>query len=339
MSANISLDLAHDFGSISAADDYLGDSDLLLSPHIDSSCLDTASDSYFDTGLNNAFAEQHNAREHTGSLKESSVFSAQVSAELSQPSYSNSPVTLDSACHDSGYATGSTSPFSREIPLFSPRGSTSSGHASRLSTSASTRSQRIDQCSCLQQQAQLVYRLDDLKQSHDQNTTIDSVLQGVHLAHEPWQNLMRCSRCQSQAEQKEVFLLFAMSIRTLLSLLRKSNLSSVGVSVGSYELSGKFKAKVMDQLSREALQSITTALRYLQEHTGRPRHLPAAELGSNHGAWEQANGMLFGGSNEPQMQFRHQAVPSNLGADGVASLLDTLQCTMQAMGQDLKGSL
>lgn len=235
--------------------------------------------------------------------------------------------------------------------MFSPGGSTSPGQASRLSTSASTRSSRLtqDHCSCLQQQAQLVYRLDDLKQSHDQNPTIDSVLQGVQLAHEPWQNLMRCSRCrcQSQEEQKEVFLLFAMSIRTLLSLLRKSNLSSVGVSVGSYELSGKFKAKVVDQLSREALQSITTALRYLQEHTGRPRHLPAtaaaAELGSSsHGSmWESAaNGMLFSSvSNEPQMQFRHQTLPAHLGADSVASLLDTLQCTMQAMGQDLKGSL
>lgn len=195
----------------------------------------------------------------------------------------------------------------------------------------------MDHCSCLQQQAQLVYRLDDLNQSHDQN--MDCVLQGVQLAHEPWQNLMRCRRCQSQAEPKEVFLLFAMSIRTLLSVLRKSNLSSVGVSVGSYELSGKFKAKVMDQLSREALQSITTALRYLQDHTGRPRHLPAAELGSSHGTWDPANGMLFNSSNGPQMQFRHQPVPSNLGSDGVASLLDTLQCTMQAMGQDLKGSL
>lgn len=257
--------------------------------------------------------------------------------------------------------------------------------ASRVSTSASTRPWRIAlptqnhnnscSCSCLQQQAQLVYRLDELKQSHDQNPTIDSVLQGVQLAHEPWQALMRCRQCtcrpprHAQAtEVKEVFLLFAMSIRTLLCLLRQSSRSRVGVSVGSsyLELSGQFKAQVMDHLlSREALQSITTALRYLQEHTGRPKHLPPSpgpveELGSSsshasgggnssssssNNTWESAaNGMLFSSasSNEQHQMplFRRQTLllPAHLGADTVASLLDTLQCTMQAMGQELKGS-
>lgn len=279
------------------------------------------------------------------------LFSSKVPDELSQQSYNTaSPGTLDSFCHDSGYTTGGNSPFSRETPIFSPTGSTPPGHshASRLSTSASTRSSRADaHCACLQKQAQLVYRLDDLKQSHDQNPTIDSVLQGVQLAHEPWQSLMRCGRCASQAaRQGEVFLLFAVSIRTLLSLLRRSDLSGVGVSVGSYELSGKFKAKVVDQLSREALQSIATALRYLQEHAGRPRNLlsPAADLGAHghgHAAWDPAasggGGMLLSGaSSEQQMQFRHQPVPLNMSANSITSLLDTLQGTMQIMGQDLK---
>lgn len=222
--------------------------------------------------------------------------------------------------------------------MFSPRDLTSPGHAFSLWTSASKRSSRVNHCSCLQQQAQLAYRLDDLKHTHEHDTTTYSVLRGVQLAREPWQNLMGCNHCQSQAgaEQKEVFLLFAVSIRTLLSLLQKPNISSVGVLVGSFELSVDFKAKVMDQLSREALQSITTALQYLQKHAGRPRHATAAVLGSSYSTWEQAGGMILGAPTEPRRQFGHQPAPLILGADSVASLLDMLQSKMQAMGQALK---
>lgn len=79
MSADLVLDLEHDFGSISATDHYLGDSDLLLSPEMCSACLDTAADSYFETGLRNGFAEQYYPHAHIESLKDSNVFSGQVS--------------------------------------------------------------------------------------------------------------------------------------------------------------------------------------------------------------------------------------------------------------------
>lgn len=77
MSANPKLD----FGSISAPNHYLSGSDLLLNQQMDSACRNTASDSYFETGLSHAFPEQHNVHAPAGSLEveDFNVFSAQVS--------------------------------------------------------------------------------------------------------------------------------------------------------------------------------------------------------------------------------------------------------------------
>lgn len=65
--SNLTLDIAHDFGSLSSTNQYLGSSDLLLNTHLDSSLLDTTSDSYVENSLNNA-------------LDDFSVFSSHVSS-------------------------------------------------------------------------------------------------------------------------------------------------------------------------------------------------------------------------------------------------------------------
>lgn len=155
------------------------------------------------------------------------------------------------------------------------------------------------------------------------------------MAQDPWQTLIQCSQCQSQIDQKEVFLLFAMSIRTLLSMLQKSSTVETGVSVGSYELSGRPKTEVVNMLFREALQSITSALFHLQERARRPGLLSTAD--PRNSAWDTSSEGLLGNSTESQIQLRHTLVPStSLGAENIESLLDTLQYTMQAMKQDLK---
>lgn len=78
MSDNLSLNIAHDFNSISPINQYLGGSDLRDSGPKDSSCLDTVPDPYSDTGLNN-LSEQH---DDIHSLKDFNVFSPQVSQSL-----------------------------------------------------------------------------------------------------------------------------------------------------------------------------------------------------------------------------------------------------------------
>lgn len=191
-----------------------------------------------------------------------------------------------------------------------------------------TRPPKLERCSCLQQLAQLVYRLDDLRQSSERSVTIECALQGVQMAHRPWQNFMHCSYCGNLAEQREEILLFAMSIRTLLSLLRQSTPASVGVMVGGYELSGTFKAKVMHELSREALQSITPALQHLQAQVKRQRNLEPVGVSPRHTSWDGANELIF---DEVEMQFRSYPLPLSRGPDSITPLIDTLQSIMKVM--------
>lgn len=197
-----------------------------------------------------------------------------------------------------------------------------------LPAPATTGPPKLERCSCLQQLAQLVYRLDDLRQSSESSVTIECVLQGVQMAHRPWQILMHCSYCGNPAEQREEILLFAMSIRTLLSMLRQSTPASVGVMVGGYELSGTFKAKVMHELSREALQSITSALKHLQAQVKRQRSLKPVEVGPRHTSWDATNEIIF---DEVEMQFRSYPLPLSKVPDSITPLIDTLQSILKVM--------
>ena len=148
-----------------------------------------------------------------------------------------------------------------------------------------------------------------------------------------------------------------MSIRTLLSAVQKSNAATIGVSVGSYELSGKTKTEVINVLIRGALQSITSALLHLQERTGRPRPLlPIADLSNGNSstinAADSPNNNLLTTLSQTDLHSSLQPLRQTLrpsaanmgcvgtpGAENIRSLLNTLQSTMQAMKQDLRMSI
>ncbi|KAH7355888.1 hypothetical protein BKA66DRAFT_474401 [Pyrenochaeta sp. MPI-SDFR-AT-0127] len=139
-------------------------------------------------------------------------------------------------------------------------------------------------CTCLQQQVKLVYQLGNLQDL----PTLDRVLGSVELAQEPWENLMRCARCHSPDNQKEVFLLFATSIRIIQSSLKKLEPESFGadaplntttcqpaldtsntnVLVGSFTLTGKAKTEVIAVVIQRALKVVTSASLHLRDRVG-----------------------------------------------------------------------
>lgn len=136
-------------------------------------------------------------------------------------------------------------------------------------------------CTCLQQQARLVYQLGDLQNFHAQDPSVDRVLHHVEVAQKPWQNLMQCSH--GTEHEKEIFLLFAASIRILLSSVQRlqgdsakggglRDLSSepphIGVLVGNFELTGEAKREVIAVVKRRVLRIISSALLHLHSRTG-----------------------------------------------------------------------
>ncbi|KAI1407384.1 hypothetical protein F5Y13DRAFT_174970 [Hypoxylon sp. FL1857] len=216
------------------------------------------------------------------------------------PPYNDLPFgTPESAC-DSGYATGTVSSAADDPVLLSP-GSAISPHGQQgpWGTNSFTPS-RLSHCPCLQQQIQLVYQLGELQCPSTGSINLDAVLQGVQLAQGPWKNLMDCECCQSQDDKREVFLLFATSIRILLYSFQELNVSShrddapaeaatrwdlpdisdVGVSVGNFKLTGGIREEVIGVVVRNALQSITVALLHLWERTGKPRSEACDGLGN-----------------------------------------------------------
>ena len=151
-------------------------------------------------------------------------------------------------------------------------------------------------CTCLQQHVRLVYQLGDLQDFHSGGPTVDRVLQCVELAQEPWENLMKCSWCHSLEYQKEVFLLFATSIRILLSAIQRlesetdptsadttlRNFATSGgrsvsdiastingdVLVGSFKLTGEARAEVIKVVLRRAMRIVTSASLHLKNRVG-----------------------------------------------------------------------
>lgn len=181
------------------------------------------------------------------------------------------------------------------------------------------------------------------------------------MAQTPWKSLMECSRCQSQDNQKEVFLLFAMSIRILLSAVQRlstntphadvlldaamcrasSGASDVEVSVGSFELTGETKAKVVAVALQGALRSVTSALLHLWGRTGRPSRLPSVHFANRNSthintvALERSVDILTTATEEsPKLPERDASPLPSLDFEDTGTLLEILQCTMQAMKQD-----
>ncbi|KAI1074644.1 hypothetical protein F5B20DRAFT_431972 [Whalleya microplaca] len=201
----------------------------------------------------------------------------------------------------------------------------------------------LPRCSCLQKLAKLLYHLEDLRYSHASGPSVDSILRGVQLAEVPWKCLMECSQCQHEDNYKESFLLFALSIRILLSSVQRLNSSSprrtdgpsdIAVSVGSFELTGEAKAEVISMSIRRALEAITSALLHIWERTGRPRPLQIADLDRT--VPRSSISFLTNTSKESQLPLSRSVLAStNLGAESITSLLDTLQNTMKSIEQEL----
>ncbi|THC94864.1 hypothetical protein EYZ11_005665 [Aspergillus tanneri] len=226
-------------------------------------------------------------------------------------------------------------------------------------TSSLLSSPERSRCSCLQQLVQLVYHLEDLQYAHTGSPSIDSVLHGVRKAQAPWKRLMQCSHCRSNYDT-EVFLLFAMSIRTLLSSVQvlytayqnasqdlqtapssatvsppestaESEEFSVSVSVGNYELVAEEKSLALGLMIRNALRSIAAAFVYLWERTD--QSIPLSHLRDTHRTAGVSPGSCVNcDSNGLLQRLRQYPLDlSHLGAEDVRSLLDHLQTTMRTL--------
>ncbi|KAI5861142.1 hypothetical protein GGS23DRAFT_577198 [Durotheca rogersii] len=266
------------------------------------------------------------------------------SGVLRQPSGPYRPEALEFPKYDSGYGTGTVSPTT-DASLPSPGSGVFPSNNLRGLCAAS--SLNPPHCLCLQKLVRLLYHLEDLRHSQLNSPSVDSVLRGVQLAEGPWKSLAQCNRCQNEDNQTEEFLLFALSIRILLSLVQKLNGSSprhtdapseIAVSVGSFELTGDAKAEVISMAIRRALHVISAALRHVWERTGRQKTFPISELGIiSSNTPPSPTSMHPGSSKEAQRQLTHNApIPPNLGTENVASLLTALQNTMKAMEQELR---
>ena len=267
--------------------------------------------------------------------------------------------THSSSSGDSGEGSSATvaSSFTDETTVTNRYNGFSTLPSPRTESQSTFPRPKLPPCSCLQQQAQLVWELGDLQFSHVSELTIDRVLRGAQLAQRPWKNLMECKRCRNQEKQREVFLLFAMSIRILLfyfhELDAKSNSGDkslektvkpsspgldVGVSIGIFEPTDEDKAQLIDSAIKRALQCTTSALQYLWDRIGRPRPLSSLTDGSN-SASDIFAGIFPSPSSESQRSTpRQSSGPSaaNLSTRDSGYLLNTLHAAIQAMRQDLR---
>ena len=231
---------------------------------------------------------------------------------------------IDAFTCDSGYATstGSTPwmstssiPFDtthHRDPKSTVSCTTSTNDDANVNTSSRTSAPPESRCSCLQQQVQLVYQLSNLDDSAsriDNSSSVERVLGAVQSAQGPWKALMQCLSCQSRDNQKEVFLLFAMSIRILLTSVQKIAAraaddhkketlprplsfkplhpdigSALPVHVGCFELTGSTKDDVIRLALRQALQTIQSALLHLCERRVMSRTHHAVDAQASHRA-------------------------------------------------------
>ncbi|KAI1206363.1 uncharacterized protein F4807DRAFT_439801 [Annulohypoxylon truncatum] len=263
--------------------------------------------------------------------------------------------TPSSAC-DSGYATTTISSYAEDIESQSTRSVASARRHKHLGIGPPI-PQEPTHCSCLQQQVQLVYQLGDLQCSDAGNPTVDSVLRGVQLAQIPWKAIMECKRCQREEGQKEGFLLFATSIRILLSLFQKLNAIShsdgtfpesaggqtfpfaldVEVSIGNFKLIGGTKEEVVRVVIRRALQSVTTALLHLWERVDRPRPSPTTDQrgGGGTDAGPESSTNILTRKETDLQESGSSDFPPNFGAHDIGALLNSLYAIMRAIKQDL----
>ena len=165
-------------------------------------------------------------------------------------------------------------------------------------------------CTCLQQQVELVYQLGGLQDFQAGGPTVDRVLHCVELAQVPWDNLMQCALNHNPEQQKHIFQLFATSIRILLSSVQRLDAESrlpdspdnvpdgrtgqettkLVVSVGNFELFGEAKSEDIAMVLRRAQKSVTSALYYLR---GRVDTNRSPSTSTNNGAPESPDPLQF----------------------------------------------
>jgi hypothetical protein len=218
------------------------------------------------------------------------------------------------------------------------------GESNPISSSRTT-AITLPRCSCLQQHVQLVYRLSNLDYPSSRiDTSVGRVLSAVQFAQLHWKALMQCESCQTQDNQKEVFLLFAMSVRILLkstqkvatyasdsrspasassgtsasSFLLPDTGSALPVRVGGFELTGSTKDDVIKLALRQALQAIQCALLHLCERSPNSRsHLSASVQSPSHRS-RDAGAFEFGSNtDDTRAQFESEASMSSYTMDGL----------------------
>jgi hypothetical protein len=175
---------------------------------------------------------------------------------------------------------------------------------------------------------------------------------------------MRCLKCRTEENNRYVLMLFAMSIRVLLSSVQKLRAAykradsapcgstttwqrfpgvppDIGVSVGSFQLTGETKNEVITLAIRSALREIKAASLYLWECTrscseysesetmSRSRTGSSASLESLLSIDGNVNAASAGGSRDPP-------TPESLELEDIESLLHTLQRIMGLMKEDLR---
>lgn len=173
----------------------------------------------------------------------------------------------------------------------------------------------------------------------------------------------------SQECEKEDFLLSAMRIRILLSCIQELNadpyqanqnqtnavapeqafprISDVGVSVGSFVLTGDTKAELIGVVIRRALQRIKSALLHLRECAGRSMKPPNVEScnGVDDSGYARSSAVHVSSSSiltgisstvSRNQSQRTSPQPISLGMEDIGSLLNTLQHTMQAIKEDFR---
>ncbi|KAH6617169.1 hypothetical protein F5144DRAFT_385127 [Chaetomium tenue] len=297
-----------------------------------------------DSGMDAMFNHGLNAPSPLKTRHQAADSEALLSCQGSRKRHPDSLVSSNSA-------TGAPNSPS---PIFSPRGFLTG---------------KFSECLCLQQQVRLVYQLEDLRDSQAASPSVDSVLHGVRLAQGPWDNFMRCLRCRSEENNRYVLMLFAMSIRVLLSSVQKlratycpadvapcgaattwqhfpgphgtPGIPDIGVSVGSFQLTGETKNEVISLAIRSALREIKAASLYLWECTRSCSEYSESENTnrSRTGSSASLESLLSidGNVNTATAEaLRDPLTPENWELEDIESLLLALQRIMGLMKEDLR---
>ncbi|KAF4991483.1 hypothetical protein FGRMN_7794 [Fusarium graminum] len=146
-------------------------------------------------------------------------------------------------------------------------------------------------CSCLPQLAKLLYQLEGLRYPEGPNSTgvsVDSLLRGFQTAEISWKGFMQCSAHKSQDDHKAALLLFAISIRKVLTRTISTNTQTINeppgelvVSIGTIKLTGEARSEILSLATGRAMRDIVAALQHVRVCTNRPVTATGNEMDCN----------------------------------------------------------